>query len=75
MGWSFPAASLSCPCFSSQSSSLRQGEQEEEAEARDEELCPCSASREFPSPQIMSCWELQPIPDEDGVPGPGLCMV
>lgn len=42
-GWSFPAASLSCPCFPSQSSSLWQGEQEVETEARGEELCPWSA--------------------------------
>lgn len=71
-GRSFPAASLSCPCFSSQSSSLWQGEEEEEAEARGEGLCPWS---EFLSPHIRSFWELRPVPGEDGVPGPGLCMV
>lgn len=53
---------------------LWQGEQEEEAEARSEELCPWSALCEFLSPHITS-WELQPVPDEDGVPGPGLCVV
>lgn len=49
-----------------------QGEEEEEAEARGEGLCPWS---EFLSPHIRSFWELWPIPGEDGVPGPGLCMV
>lgn len=56
-------------------SELWQGEQEEEAEARGGELCPYSAPREFPSSHIISCWELRPVPDEDGVPGPGLCVV